>query len=283
MALATQLFGVGIAGLLRRFVVYPTTAIFPKVFPSLALNRALTLPEKKGEVINGWKLSRYRFFLYAFGIMFVYFWIPNFLFKAIRSFNWMTWIAPENFTLAMITGFWGGMGFNPWATFDYNVSGVDNFLITPWFSTIQQYGARVLSGLIIIGMYWGNMYWSAYMPINSNEAFANDGQRYNISKVLNERKNAIRLDAYQEYGPPFFSGANVFGQGAWFAWYPMTLFGVTVSLDLICPLSPAFANPSRSPTGMLSRRAQLTCGPVCATASPSTSATRTLSLVILPR
>ncbi|KAL2212753.1 oligopeptide transporter 2 [Sarocladium strictum] len=229
LALATQLFGVGIAGLLRRFVVYPSTAIFPKVFPSLALNRALTLPEKKGEVINGWSLSRYRFFLYAFGIMFVYFWIPNYLFKALRSFNWMTWIAPENFTLAMITGFWGGMGFNPWATFDYNVAGVDNFLVTPWFSTIQQYGARVLSGLIIIGMYWGNMYWSAYMPINSNEAFANDGLRYNVTRVLNEKQNGINLEAYKEYGPPFFSGANVFGQGAWFAWYPMTLFGVTIS------------------------------------------------------
>lgn len=161
--------------------------------------------------------------------MFVYFWIPNYLFKALRSFNWMTWIAPENFTLAMITGFWGGMGFNPWATFDYNVAGVGEFLITPWFSTIQQYGARILSGLIIIAMYWGNMYWSAYMPINSNEAFANDGLRYNVTKVLNEKQNGINIDAYKEYGPPFFSGANVFGQGAWFAWYPMTLFGVTVS------------------------------------------------------
>jgi hypothetical protein len=60
------------------------------------------------------------------------------------------------------------MGFNPWATFDWNVAG-SGFLITPFFSAAQQYGMRVLSGLIIIGMYWGNMYWSAYMPINSNE------------------------------------------------------------------------------------------------------------------
>lgn len=168
LALATQFFGLGFAGLLRRFVVYPVTAIFPKVFPALALNRALVLPEKKGEVINGWKASRYRFFLTAFVLMFFYFWIPNYLFKAVRSFNWMTWIAPENFTLGMITGFWGGMGFNPLPTFDYNVAG-SSILVTPWFSAIQQYSMRILSGLIIIGMYWGNMYWSAYMPINSNE------------------------------------------------------------------------------------------------------------------
>ncbi|KAH9431438.1 hypothetical protein MCOR27_005874 [Pyricularia oryzae] len=227
LALATQFFGLGFAGLLRRFVVYPVTAIFPKVFPALALNRALVLPEKKGEVINGWKASRYRFFLTAFVLMFFYFWIPNYLFKAVRSFNWMTWIAPENFTLGMITGFWGGMGFNPLPTFDYNVAG-SSILVTPWFSAIQQYSMRILSGLIIIGMYWGNMYWSAYMPINSNEAFDNTGVKYNVTRILNDDRTSINLDKYQEYGPPFFSGANVFGQGAWFAWYPMTLFSVTI-------------------------------------------------------
>ncbi|KAL8377276.1 hypothetical protein RB595_008115 [Gaeumannomyces hyphopodioides] len=227
LALATQFFGLGFAGLLRRFVVYPVTAIFPKVLPALALNRALVMPEREGEVVNGWRVSRYRFFLTCFALMFVWFWIPNYIFKSLRSFNWITWIQPENFTLGMITGFWGGMGFNPWATFDWNVAG-SGFLITPFFSAAQQYAMRVLSGLVIIAMYWGNMYWSAYMPINSNEAFDNHGAKYNVSRILNDRGNGINLDAYREYGPPFFSGANVFGQGAWFAWYPMTLFSVTI-------------------------------------------------------
>lgn len=74
----------------------------------------------------------------------------------------------------MVTGFYGGMGYNPWATFDWNTSGT-NSLVTPFFSAIQQYAGRVLSGIIIIAMYYSNFYWSAYTPINSNEAFANDG------------------------------------------------------------------------------------------------------------
>ncbi|CAJ2514139.1 Uu.00g022580.m01.CDS01 [Anthostomella pinea] len=127
----------------------------------------------------------------------------------------------------MITGFWGGMGFNPWATFDWNVAG-HGFLVTPFFSTAQQYVARVLSGLFIIGMYWGNTCWSAYMPINSNESFANDGKKYNVTRIANKAGDGVDLDAYKAYGPPFFSGANVFGQGAWFAWYPMTLFSVSI-------------------------------------------------------
>jgi OPT family small oligopeptide transporter len=220
LALSTQMFGLGFAGLLRRFVIFPVTSIWPKVLPTLALNRALVLPDKR-ENRNGWRITRYRFFLFTFTAMFFWFWIPNTLFQALRSFNWMTWIAPNNFPLGMITGFYGGMGFNPWATFDWNVSG-SGFLVTPWFSTVQQYGFRVLSGLIIIGMYWGNYYWSAYTPINSNEAFANDGTIYNVTTIL-DGFGSVNQTAYDAYGPPYFSGANLFGQGAWFAWYPLVM------------------------------------------------------------
>lgn len=226
LALSTQFFGFGFAGLLRRFVIYPVTALWPKVFPTLALNRALLVPEKKGEVVNRWRLTRYKFFLLAFAAMFLYFWIPNFLFTALHAFNWMTWVAPNNFNLGMVTGFYGGLGYNPWATFDWNVSGT-GMLVTPFFSAAQQYAARVLSGLIIIGMYYTNTYWSAYTPINSNEAFANDGTVYDVTRILNG-KGGVNIDAYKAYGPPYFTGVLVAGQGSWFAWYPMTLFYVSI-------------------------------------------------------
>lgn len=158
--------------------------------------------------------------------MFLYFWIPNFLFTALHAFNWMTWIAPNNFNLGMVTGFYGGLGYNPWATFDWNVSGT-GMLVTPFFSAAQQYAARVLSGLIIIGMYYTNTYWSAYTPINSNEAFANDGTVYDVTRILNG-KGGVNIDAYKAYGPPYFTGVLVAGQGSWFAWYPMTLFYVSI-------------------------------------------------------
>lgn len=226
LALSVQFFGFGFAGLLRRFVIFPVEALWPKILPTLALNRALILPEKKGEVLNGWRIGRYRYFLYCFGGMFLYFWIPNTLFTGLRLMNWMTWIAPNNFALANITGSYGGMGFNPLSTLDWNTAG-SGFLTTPFFSTIQQYIARVLSGLIIIGMYWGNYYWSAYMPINSNESFDNTGEKYNVTRIMGDN-GYIDVAAYLEYSPPFFSGANVFGQGAWFAWYTLTLTYVCI-------------------------------------------------------
>ena len=76
ISLALQAFGFGLAGLMRRIVIYPPAAIWPSILPKIALNRALVVAEKR-ETINGWKLSRYHFFLLAFGVMWVYFWIPN--------------------------------------------------------------------------------------------------------------------------------------------------------------------------------------------------------------
>ena len=73
--------GLGFAGMLRRFLIYPPAAIWPQVLPTLALNRTLVQVQPRGEVIHGWRLSRYQFFMSAFGLMFVYFWIPNSLFK----------------------------------------------------------------------------------------------------------------------------------------------------------------------------------------------------------
>lgn len=49
-----------------------------------------------------------------------------------------------------------------------------------------------------------------------------------MTKIVNKNGGGINMDGYKAYGPPFFSGANVFGQGAWFAWYPMTLLSVGI-------------------------------------------------------
>lgn len=131
----------------------------------------------------------------------------------------------------MVTGFYGGMGFNPLPTFDWNVAGGGNpvILVTPFFSAIQQYGARILSGLIIIAMYYTNYYWSAFMPINSNEAFDNTGKIYEVGNILNNQTQTVDVEKYKQYGPPYFSGANVVGQGAWFAWYPLTFFYTSIT------------------------------------------------------
>jgi hypothetical protein len=93
LALANQIFGLGMAGILRSLTVYPQEAVWPSTLPILALNRTLINSDNKQETINGWKITRYVCFLIFAGVFLVYYWFPNQFFTAIRLFNWMTWIS----------------------------------------------------------------------------------------------------------------------------------------------------------------------------------------------
>lgn len=228
LTLFVQLMGMGFAGYLRRFSVYPVKALWPTLLPIIAMNRALTKKEPK-ENINGWTISRYRFFFYAFAGMFFYNWIPGFLFKALSTFNWMTWIAPKNFTLAILTGSGLGLGlFNPVTTFDWNIATSSYAALSqPFFATCTMYISSILGGLIILGIFYSNMYNTAYLPINSSSAFANDATTFNVSKVI--VNNKLDLKKYQEYSPPFYSAGYVLTVGANFAFYPIYFLYIMVN------------------------------------------------------
>ncbi|KAK6070846.1 oligopeptide transporter protein [Seiridium cupressi] len=220
LTLFVQLMGMGFAGYLRRFSVYPVKALWPTILPTIAMNRALTRPEPK-ENIYGWTISRYNFFYICTISMFIYYWFPGYLFTALSTFNWMTWIAPENVTLAILTGSSLGLGlFNPITTFDWNVATSSYAaLAQPFFATCTMYFGSILGGLIILGIYYSNMYNTAYLPINSSSAFANDGTSYQVQKIV--VNNKLNETLYQEYSPPFYSAGYVLTVGANFAFYPV--------------------------------------------------------------
>lgn len=220
LTLFVQLMGMGFAGYLRRFSVYPVKALWPTILPTIAMNRALTRPEPR-ENIHGWTISRYKFFYICTIGSFLYYWFPGYLFTALSTFNWMTWIAPKNITLAILTGSSLGLGlFNPITTFDWNVA-TSSYpaLALPFFSTCTMYISSILGGFIILGIYYSNMYNTAYLPINSSAAFANDGTSYNVSKVV--VNNRLDQKLYQEYSPPFYSAGYILTVGANFAFYPV--------------------------------------------------------------
>jgi OPT family oligopeptide transporter len=228
LTLFVQLMGMGFAGYLRRFSVYPVKALWPTILPTIAMNRALTSPEPK-ENIYGWTMSRYKFFYICTISMFIYYWFPGYLFTALSTFNWMTWIAPENITLAILTGSSLGLGlFNPITTFDWNVATSSySPLAQPFFATCTMYIGSILGGFIILGIYYSNMYNTAYLPINSSSAFANDGTTYNVSNVIVD--NTLVETMYQSYSPPFYTAGYVLTVGANFAFYPVYFLYIMIN------------------------------------------------------
>lgn len=221
LILSTQFAGFGFAGIMRRLIVYPARALWPTMLPTIALNRALVAKESN-KTINGWSISRYRFFALVFSMGFVYFWIPDYLFQALSTFNWMTWIAPSNFNLATITGSVTGLGINPIPSFDWTVISYNLPLSMPFYSQLNQYFGTFIAGSVLIpAVFWTNYKWSGYLTINSNSIFNNQGTKYKVSNVLTN--GLLDHAKYMDYGPPFYTAANLVVYGAFFALYPFAI------------------------------------------------------------
>lgn len=206
LTLSTQFLGYGCAGLVRRFLVLPPSMIYPKALATIALNKALH-SDDRGEVVHGWTMSRYRFFLYSFSAMFVWYWFPGYIFQALSYFNWMTWIAPENTTLAAVTGSITGLGINPWPTFDWNLASVVyDPIITPYYALCTiALGTVFFCVCVIIPIWWTNIWQTAYFPIMSNSLFDNTGNTYNVSKIM--VNGAFSAEAYEAYSPPYMTAS----------------------------------------------------------------------------
>ncbi|PNY26829.1 Glutathione transporter 1 [Tolypocladium capitatum] len=219
LALSTQLIGYGAAGITRRILVYPAEMIWPKSLAQIALNKALHHDDGSREQ-SGWKITRYRFFICAFAGMFLYFWLPNYLFTALSTFNWMTWISPNNVKLAIITGSVCGMGINPIPTLDWNqATFIFDPIITPFFAACNMFaGMAIVVILVIIPIYWSNALNTAYFPINSNYVYDNTGQQYNISRILNS-DYTLNEDNYKAYSIPYLSASFSVVYAAFFAIY----------------------------------------------------------------
>nr|QBZ39424.1 sexual differentiation process protein 2 [Thermochaetoides thermophila] len=228
IALSTNFIGYGLAGLCRRFLVYPAYCVWPSSLVTIALNSAFHDSSSETASVTGplksvWKMSRLRFFAWAFFLMFVYFWFPNYIFAALSYFSWMTWIAPNNATLANLTGGWTGLGLNPLPTFDWNIiTYMVDPLMVPFFSTFNYFLGAFFSMFIVLAIWYTNTYNTRYLPINSNKPFDHFGKRYNVTAIIDE-KGIFDAKKYEAYSPPFLSAGNVVVYMFFFAVYSATV------------------------------------------------------------
>ncbi|CAK7275015.1 hypothetical protein SEPCBS119000_006466 [Sporothrix epigloea] len=226
VALSTSLIGYGLAGLTRRFLVYPAYCVWPTSLVTIAFNEAFHNVES-GPVSTPWnsvwQASRMKFFMIAFTAMFFYNFFPNYIFNALSIFSWMTWIAPNNVNLSAITGFNHGLGINPIPTFDWN-NVIFNFdpLVLPFFSTINFFVGALVSTVVIIGLWYTNAFNTGYLPINSNHVYNNMGKLYNISEIVDSRK-FFNEEMYQAYSPAYLAAGNLTLYIFFFAIYPATI------------------------------------------------------------
>ncbi|CAI4218058.1 unnamed protein product [Parascedosporium putredinis] len=205
IALSTNFIGYGLAGICRRFLVYPAYCVWPSSLVTIALNSAFHDTDRESAQVLGplksiWKMSRIKFFLWGFTLMFFYFWLPNYLFAALSYFS-----------------------LNPIPSFDWNIiTYVIDPLMVPFYSTFNVFLGAFFSMFIIIAIYYTNTWNTAYLPINSNRTFDHFGKRYKVASIIDE-SGIFDGAKYEAYSPPFLSAGNAVVYMFFFAVYSSTV------------------------------------------------------------
>ncbi|CCH41193.1 Oligopeptide transporter [Wickerhamomyces ciferrii] len=202
----TQCLGYGLAGLTRKFIVDPPSMIWPQTLISVAMFEALHSSKIDKTVVNGWKISRYSFFLVVLIVNFVWYWFPGFIFKALSYFNFILWGSKtrNNFVVNFIFGVSGGIGAIP-LTFDYTQvsQAMNNVFATPYWVSTNVYASVFIFFIVILPiLYFTNAWDSKYLPIMSTSTFDNKQKKYDVNSIMGDNF-IIDYQKYKEYSPLF--------------------------------------------------------------------------------
>ncbi|KAF9609651.1 hypothetical protein IFM89_017830 [Coptis chinensis] len=190
-----QVLGYGWAGLLRKYVVEPAHMWWPSTLVQVSLFRALHEKDKQ-------RMSRAKFFLIAMVCSFSWYLVPGYLFPTLSSVSWVCWAFSKSVTAQQLGSGMRGLGLGAF-TLDWSVVASFLFspLICPFFAIMNVFAGYTLIIYVVIPIaYWGlDLYSAKTFPIFSSHLFTENGQRYNISAIVNN-KFEINMVEYQRQG-----------------------------------------------------------------------------------
>ncbi|KAF9203876.1 hypothetical protein BGZ49_005932 [Haplosporangium sp. Z 27] len=197
LIITTQLVGYGMAGILRRYLVYPATMIWPANLVTVALFNTLHAHED----LQPGQWTRLKFFTIFSIASFCYYWIPAYIFPVITSLTLLCYIDNKNVTLSQITGSQGlGMGV---VSLDWNTitSFLGSPLITPYWAQVNiMLGFILIAWVMVPIAYYSNIWGAKKYPILSSKLYTVDGYNYNTLAILTPEKNLDEA-MYNAYGP----------------------------------------------------------------------------------
>lgn len=226
---AVQMIGFGAAGIARKFLVYPRAMLWPGNMSTIALARALfneDATDARNEHLPGpfgtwWQISRRRIFYWITLAAFVWFFFPDYLFQALSFFSFISWMAPNNVNLAMMTGMQSGIGLNPFPTFDWNVATtLFEPIVVPLWAVLQQYMGMVFLALVIITpLVYSGKWHSDYISPFDTGTYDRFGATYNVSRIIDRSTMTLNETAYREYSGAYVSAGLAVVWAAYFASY----------------------------------------------------------------
>ncbi|KAI1369950.1 OPT family small oligopeptide transporter [Xylaria arbuscula] len=217
--LSSQLIGIAISGLFRRFLIWPSAMMWPNQFSKTSLFNALHSKNKNDGIdSNGWKISQYRYFFYVVMGMFVYYWIPGVIWQGLSVFSFVTWIRPDNVVLNQLFGGFTGLSLIP-ITFDwtYVTAYLDDPLLAPTHSHVNTLlGLFLLVIIPTIGITYSGALFADYVPMVTSQTYDNTQSAYTVQNILGDNFT-FDLEKYKQYSPLFLSPTLALNYGLSFA------------------------------------------------------------------
>ncbi|GAA5835259.1 hypothetical protein JCM11251_006662 [Rhodosporidiobolus azoricus] len=206
--MGSQLFGFGIAGLMRAFVVFPTYIVYPNLVPTVNLFDAL---HRDKNVLN--QKKRLRFFWIVFITIFVWQWIPEFVAPTLTGISIFCLAKRDS---AWFTRIFGGSNgneglgmFSLCLDWNYVGSGGGSLgaLFSPLSTQISQYIGIGLCCILFTAGYHTNMWNAQAFPFLSQQLFYENGTEYDQLAILNA-DYSLNETALAEQGLPWYATSN---------------------------------------------------------------------------
>ncbi|KAG0226580.1 hypothetical protein BGW42_003524, partial [Actinomortierella wolfii] len=195
LIMCTQMVGYGMAGVLRRYLVYPSAMVWPSTLVNVALVNTL----HKDEDLQPGQWTRYKFFIVAALGMFAYNWLPGYIFPVLASFAWICWMNKDSVLHAQVFG-QSGMGVGV-LSFDWNtiVAYLGSPLIVPWWAI-----ANIAVGVVFVAWimtpiaYYTNLWNAKQMAMFGANLYRENGAPYKTLDVMTD--NVYDEDKGRAYG-----------------------------------------------------------------------------------
>ncbi|KAG0172885.1 hypothetical protein DFQ28_009891 [Apophysomyces sp. BC1034] len=201
---ATQIVGYGIAGQLRPFLVYPSHVIWPQALPTVSLLKTLNTNNEDSK----W---RTKFFFMVFGGIFVYEFIPQYMFPLLGGISIFCLAKRDS---VLFQNLFGGLNLNEGMgilnlSFDWNYLNAVSPLVLPLYVQFNYFFGILVVWIMAPLLYYHNVWDAQKFPFLSNSLFAinattGEGEKYPQDKVLNA-DNSLNETKYAEVGPAYYS------------------------------------------------------------------------------
>ncbi|KAF9051472.1 oligopeptide transporter [Panaeolus papilionaceus] len=203
---STACFGYGLVGLLRPLTVYPSEMVYWTNLPTVSVFQALHFDTAAN-------YKRVKLFWTAFTAMFVYEIIPAYMFPLLNGVNIFCLAsqkAPAS-TVNFFTNLFGGTDGNEGLglaslSFDWQYIG-SGYMSLPLIQQANSWIGYFFCYIVIMGIYYSNLWNSKAFPMLSTSIFSSNGSIYHQSAVFGTHFQ-LNQTALDEIGLPALTGSN---------------------------------------------------------------------------